>query len=399
MWHRNYPRLQATVPNPVGVDVMSELTLKQVMGKQDLNRFIRVPWALYRDDPAWVPPLMQQVKERLSPRHNPYFDHADAAYFLAERDGRPVGRLSAQVCQLVQEYQGAGIGHFGMFECEDRQETADALFEAGSQWLRKNEMRRVMGPVDLSINDEIGMLVEGFERPPCVMMGHHLSYYKALVEQAGFKKEIDLFAYYKDIFEPFSERIERIMKWASSEVNMSIRAVARKDYDRELRNVLDIFRDAWCENWGYVPPTDAEVDHLIKQMRQVLDRGAVLLSEIDGELAGFIVVLPDVNEYLHDLDGRLAPLGWLRLLMRLKFSTCETVRVPLMGVRKKFQRTRVGAAVALALIDTLRNEHMPSGAKYCEMSWILETNSPMRGIMESAGCKCDKVYRVFSKDL
>ena len=378
---------------------MTRLTLKQVEGSRDLKHFLRVPWALYGDDPAWVPPLMQQVKERLSRRHNPYFEHADAAYFLAERDGRPVGRISAQVCQLVQEYQETGTGHFGMFECENRQETADALFEAGAEWLRARDMQRVMGPVDLSINDEIGMLVEGFSRSPCVMMGHHLPYYQSLLEKAGFRKEIDLFAYYKDIAQPFSARIEKIMQWASNEVNMNIRAVARKDYDKELRNVLDIFRDAWCDNWGYVPPTDTEVDHLIKQMRQVLDRGAVLLSEVDGELAGFIVVLPNVNEYLHDLDGRLLPLGWLRLLKRLKFSTCNTVRVPLMGVRKRFQRTRVGAAVALALIDTLRKEYMPSGARYCEMSWILETNSPMRGIMESAGCERDKVYRVFSKEL
>ena len=378
---------------------MNGLTLTQVDHSRGLKRFLRVPWALYGSDPAWVPPLLQQVKERLSPRHNPYFEHADAAYFLAERDGQPVGRISTQVCQLVQEYQEPGTGHFGMFECEDRQETADALFEAGSAWLRKRDMHRVMGPIDLSINDEIGMLVDGFARPPCLMMGHHLPYYQTLVERAGFRKEFDLFAYYKDICEPFSDRIEKIMKWASNDMNMNIRAVARKDYDRELRNVLDIFRDAWCDNWGYVPPTDAEVDHLIKQMRQVLDRGAVLMSEIDGELAGFIVVLPDINEFLPDLDGRLIPFGWLRLLMRLKFSTCDTVRVPLMGVRKKFQRTRAGAAVSLALIDTLRKEYMPAGARYCEMSWILETNSPMRGIMESAGCQRDKVYRVFTKNL
>jgi len=387
------------VSDAPGFLFMTSLTLKQVDGSRDLKRFLRVPWGLYGDDPAWVPPLLQKVKERLSPRHSPYFEHADAAYFLAERNGKPVGRLSAQICQLVQKYQDEGTGHFGMFECEDRQETADALFDAGEAWLRQRDMRRVMGPIDLSINDEIGMLVEGFGRSPCVMMGHHLPYYQTLVERSGFSKEIDLYAYYKPVCEPFTDRIERLIKWASSDINMNIRVVLKKDYDRELRNVLDIFRDAWCDNWGYVPPTDAEVDHLIKQMRQVLDRGAVLLSEIDGELAGFIVVLPDVNEYLRDLDGRLAPFGWLRLLTRLKFSTCETVRVPLMGVRKKFQRKRIGAAVALALIDTVRRNHLPAGAKHCEMSWILETNSPMRGIMESAGCARDKVYRVFSKDL
>jgi hypothetical protein len=219
------------------------------------------------------------------------------------------------------------------------------------------------------------------------------------MEKAGYQKEIDLYAYFKDVTLPFSDRIERMMGREWNGVSLNIRAVAKKDYDRELRLVLDIFRDAWSENWGYVPPTVAEVDHLINQMRLVLDRGAVIVSEIDGELAGFIVVLPNVNEFLRDLNGRLLPLGWLRLLMRLKFSQCDTIRVPLMGVRKQFQRTRTGAAIALAMIDACRKEFVPRGVKYCEMSWILENNSPMRGILESAGCARDKVYRVFSKDL
>ena len=381
------------------VDGMTSLSIKQVDRHRDRKRFLHVPWSLYGNDPAWVPPLLTQLRERISRRRNPYFEHADAAYFLAERDGKPVGRISAQVCELVQKYQGAGTGHFGMFECEDRQETANALFAAGEAWLSERNMTRVMGPVDFSINDEIGMLVEGFERSPCVMMGHHLPYYLQLMEQAGFQKEIDLFAYYKDITQPFSDRIERIMSWAADGVSMNIRAVAKKDYDRELRLVLDIFRDAWSENWGYVPPTVAEVDHLINQMRLVLDRGAVMVTEIDGELAGFIVVLPNVNEFIGDLNGRLLPLGWLKLLLRLKFSQCDTVRVPLMGIRKRFQKTRAGAAIALAMIDVCRNEFVPRGAKHCEMSWILENNSPMRGILESAGCDRDKVYRVFSKDL
>jgi len=378
---------------------MTSLSLRQVNGYRDRKCFLHVPWSLYANDPAWVPPLLTQLRERISRRRNPYFEHADAAYFVAERDGRPVGRISAQVCELVQKYQGAGTGHFGMFECEDRQETANALFDAGESWLRERKMQRVMGPVDFSINDEIGMLVEGFERAPCVMMGHHLPYYLPLMEQAGYQKEIDLYAYFKDVTLPFSDRIERIMGREWNGVSLNIRAVAKKDYDRELRLVLDIFRDAWSENWGYVPPTVAEVDHLINQMRLVLDRGAVIVSEIDGELAGFIVVLPNVNEFLRDLNGRLLPLGWLRLLMRLKFSQCDTIRVPLMGVRKQFQRTRTGAAIVLAMIDACRKEFVPRGVKYCEMSWILENNSPMRGILESAGCARDKVYRVFSKDL
>jgi len=378
---------------------MTSLRIRQVEGHRDRERFLHVPWSLYANDPAWVPPLLTQLRERLSRRRNPYFEHADAAYFLAERDGRAVGRVSAQVCDLVQKYQGPGTGHFGMFECEDSQETANALFAAGEGWLRERKMKRILGPVDFSINDEIGMLVDGFDRAPCVMMGHHLPYYLPLMEQAGFDKEIDLFAYFKDVTKPFSSRIEKIMRWASSGISMNIRIVAKKDYDRELRLVLDLFREAWSDNWGYVPPTVAEVDHLIDQMRLVLDRGAVIVADIDGELSGFIVVLPDVNEFLRDLNGRLLPLGWLRLLMRLKFSQCDTVRVPLMGIRKRFQRTRAGAALALALIKACRDEFLPRGVTHCEMSWILENNSPMRGILETAGCERDKVYRVFSKDL
>ncbi|MGI9473653.1 MAG: hypothetical protein ACR2NZ_19070 [Rubripirellula sp.] len=378
---------------------MNGLVVQPVESRRDRKRFLRLPWSLYAEDSAWVPPLLVQLRARLSRSRNPYFSHAEAAFFLATRNGKPVGRISAQVCQLAQQYQEQGLGHYGLFECEDNKETARALFAAAGDWLREKGMHRMMGPFDLSINDEVGMLVEGFERPPCVMMGHHLEYYQNLVRSSGFEKEMDLYAYYQSVDEPYSERIERILRRAVESHDLQIRSLEKSNFDEEMRRVLSLFKDAWSENWGYVPPTQAEVDHLIAQIRVILDRGSVLLTEVEGELAGFMVVLPNVNEFLQDLDGKLFPIAWAKLLWRMKREKFKNVRVPLMGVRKQYQRSRIGAAIALSMIDVCRNRFLPLGVTHCEMSWILETNSPMRGILESAGCQSDKTYRVFVKTL
>ena len=366
---------------------------------RDLERFLRLPWSLYADDPAWIPPLLSQLRARTSLKKNPYFEHAEVAYFLAERDGEVVGRISAQVCQLAQKHQGPGTGHFGFFECENQTNTSNALLDAACDWLQRREMRRAIGPLDLSINDEIGMLVKGFERPPCVMMGHHHEYYQAMMESAGFEKEIDLYAYFHNIEQPFSDRIERLIERSRKTHNIDIRLVTKKNFDQEMRKVLELFKDAWSENWGYVPPTVAEVNHLIAQLRMLLDRGSVLIAEVDDEVAGVMVVLPNIYEFIDDLNGKLWPLGWVRLLWRMRYSKFNTVRVPLMGVRTKFQRSRIGAAIALSMIGICRDYLLPRGVKYCEMSWILESNAPMRGILESAGCQRDKTYRVYKKNL
>jgi GNAT superfamily N-acetyltransferase len=354
---------------------------------------------MYADDPHWVPPLLSPIRDRLDSWRNPYFEHADVACFLAKRDGEPVGRISAQVCQLAQQFHGHGSGHFGFFECEDSQATANVLFDAAQNWLKRRRMTRMLGPFDLSINDEVGLLVEGFDRPPSFLMGHHRPYYQTLMEGTGLQKEMDVYAYYLDITRPYTDRIQRIVQRASRDQRIVVRPIDKKNFARELRHVLEVFKAGWADNWGFVPPTTAEVDYLIRSIRRPLDRGAVMLTEVEGELAGFMVVLPNLNELIRDLDGKLFPIGWLRLLWRLKFGPCHSVRVPLMGVHKQHQKTRLGAAIALSMIDRCRRDFLLKGVTHCEMSWILETNTSMRSILDAAGCERDKCYRFYSKRL
>jgi len=379
--------------------VAQDLMVHRVETRRDRDRFLRLPGSLYAGDPAWIPPLSALLRARLSPKKNPYFRHADMACFLAERGGRVVGRISAQVCQLVQQHHGQGTGHYGLFECENRQSTARALFDVAERWLKDRGMVRMLGPFDLSINDELGMLVDGYESPPFVMMGHHQDYYPPLLEDVGLDKEIDLHAFHLDISKAYTDRIQRIVQRASRDERITIRPVARRDQDRELRHVLDVFKDAWADNWGYVPPTDAEVEHLIRQLRPLLDRGLVIMADVSGELAGFMIVLPNLNEFISDLGGRLLPTGWLRLLWRLRYARFDSIRVPLMGICSKFHDTRIGASVAISMIDRCRASFLRQGVTQCEMSWVLESNDAMRGILNAAGCHPYKCYRVFSKSL
>lgn len=375
----------------------SGTVVRQIDSGRDRKRFIQLPWSLYGNDPAWIPPLMRLARDRICPRRNPYFQHADVAFFLAERDGQVVGRISAQVCALSQIHHGNGTGHFGLFDCENCPQTAGLLFEAAERWLKSKGMSRLLGPFDLSINDEAGMLVDGFQHPPYVLMGHHHAYYGPLLEGLGMRKEIDMHAFYLDISRQYTRRIERIVQRAALDTRISVEVVKKKDFARELRTILDIFRESWRDNWGYVPPTNEEVDHLISQIRRLLERGCMVVADVENERAGFMIVLPNLNELIGDLNGRLFPTGWMKLLWRLNFAAFKSVRVPLMGMRKKHQNTRLGASTSLLMIDRCRASLLPKGIKDCEMSWVLESNAPMRGILEAAGCEPYKCYRIFER--
>jgi hypothetical protein len=343
--------------------------------------------------------LLAELRNRLNPRKNAFFEHAEVVLFLAERDGKTVGRISAQVCELAQVHQGRGTGHFGFFECEDSQKTADGLFRAAERWLTQKGMTRAVGPFSLSINDETGLLVDGFHRPPSVLMGHHRPYYESLLDGVGLQKEKDLYAYYLDITRSYPDRIRRILDAADRNKKIRVRPVNRRYIGRELGVMLQIFNEAWEDNWGFIPFTPAEVAHLAQDIKHLIRTDAVLLTEVDGETAGFAVMLPNLNEVTRDLDGKLFPTGWLRLLWHMKFPRYRSVRVALLGLRKRYHRSHTGAAIAFLMIDRLRQISLPKGVTHCEMSWILEDNMPMRGILDALGSKQDKTYRVYSKRL
>ena len=372
------------------------LRIIPVEGGRGLRNFIRLPWSIYADDPAWVPPLLVERREHLSKR-NPFFEHAKWRFWLAFRGERPVGRISAQVDQLhLQRYEDS-TGFFGLLEAEDNEETFQVLMDTAEKWLINQGMRRILGPFNLSINQECGLLVEGFDSPPMVMMGHAPPYYGARLEENGYRKEKDLLAYTIDIDFELTKAMRTVIKRAARRVN--IRSLRKERFREELEILQDIFEDAWSENWGFVPFTKAEFRHLGQHLKHLVHEDYVQIAEVDGSPDAMIVGVPNVNEVIKDLNGRLLPFGWLKLLWRLKVSRPQTARVPLMGVRKRHHNSLLGAALAVMVVERVRRLGVKHGAKKVELSWILDDNRGMRNILESIGGVVYKRYRIFAKDL
>jgi hypothetical protein len=372
------------------------LRIAPVAGRRLMRNFIEMPWLLYVNDPSWVPPMIIERQWHLS-KKNPYFEHADFQAWVAYRGERMVGRISAQVDQLhLQRYQDA-TGFFGFLESEDDAETFRALFEAAEVWLRQKGMRRISGPFNLSINDECGLLVEGFDSPPPIMLGHALPYYGLRVEEQGYVREQDLLAYrvHPDISPP--RQLEALSKRFSGRV--TVRTMRRERFKEELDIIREIFEDAWSENWGFVPFTTAEFTELGKNLKFLVASESVRIAEIDGEPAAMMVMFPNINEAIRDLNGRLLPFGWLKLLWRLKVVGIKSARVPLLGVRRCYQGSMLGAALALMVIAPLHVRARKLGIMEVDMSWILEQNQGMRKIIESVGCDLYKRYRIYQKDL
>lgn len=373
------------------------LRIVPVSNKADLAEFIRLPAAIFKDDPQWIPPLFLERKIHLSPKHNPYFQHAKSQSWLAWRGDVAVGRISAQVDQMHLAQHHDATGFFGMLDAEDNQETFGALIITAEQWLAEQGMRRVRGPFNLSINEETGLLIDGFADPPVFMMSHALPYYRERIEQCGYHKAADTLAYLINPNFVAPPVMQRLLKMASERV--TVRTLDRSRFDDEIMLLRDIFNDAWSENWGFVPFTEAEFKALGQNLKFLLHDEYIQIAEVDGEAAGFIIGMPNINEAIRDLKGKLFPFGWLKLIWRLKIKGPASGRVPLMGVRKKFQKTRLGPGLAFLIIEEVRNELHKRGAHRLELSWILEDNAGMRNIIESIGGTAYKRYRVYERDL
>ena len=373
-----------------------ELSITQVRNGTQLRDFLQLPAAMYAEDPHWIAPLGFEQRQRYS-KKNPFFQHAKWCAWVAYRDRKAVGRISAQIDQLHLERYCDNTGHFGSLEAENDPELFAALFEAAQQWLRSESMQRVTGPFNLSINEECGLLVEGFDTPPCIMMGHARPFYAQQIEALGFDKAKDVLAYRiaPDFEAP--QVMRTLAERAGARVQ--VRPLHRKALGEELQLLRDIFNDAWSENWGFVPFTEAEFNEVGKAMTLLLDDDFVQIAEVDGEAAAMIIALPNVNEAIRDLHGRLLPFGWAKLLWRLKVSFPRSARIPLMGVRKKYQHSRLGPTLAFMVIDALRRPVIRRGINEVEMSWILEDNSAMRNIIESLGGMAYKRYRLYEKPL
>ena len=372
------------------------LTIKPVTGRYTQRRFFKMPWSIYQDDPAWVPPLIMDLEHQFAPE-NPYFAHARMQSWLAFRGTRAVGRISAQIDRLHLEYQHEQCGFFGMLEAEDRSETFAALLNTAQAWLQAQGMKSIMGPFNLSINQECGLLTSGFESPPYIMMGHAKPYYSRRISEQGYSPRKELLAY--TVRTDFTPPRAMLALTRRVKKNIHIRPLNRSRFNEELQIIGDIFNDAWSENWGFIPLTKAELEAMGKDLKLLVDKQFIQIAEVDGQPAAMIVALPNINEIITDLNGRLLPLGWLKLLWRLKVKHPKTVRIALMGVKKQYQHQLIGAALAFLVIDAVRHRVIKKGVTDVEMSWILEDNREMRKFLEAAGSRISKRYTIYHKEI
>ncbi len=381
--------------NP-SVSNLQQIQIVPVTTRRELKSFIRLPWSIYAADPQWIPPLLFERRQHLS-KQNPYFAHADWRSWLAWRQHRSVGRISAQVDQLHLQLHQDATGFFGMLEAVDDPAVFQALLTTAENWLRAQGLRRILGPFSLSINDECGLLVEGFDTPPAVMMGHAHPYYATRLEQQGYVKAKDLLAYRMVDDFVMSPAMQVVVRKAVNRVRL--RPLDRSQLEQDLALLRDIFNDSWSQNWNFVPFTEAEFRHMGRDLARLLPDDFVQIAEVDGVPAAMGILMPNLNEIIRDLNGRLLPFGWLKLLWRLKRAYPKTARVPLLGVRKRYQQSMLGAALAVLIIDGMRNAGKKRGIQEAELSWILEDNMKMRGLIEELGGTIYKRYRIYQKEL
>ena len=362
------------------------------------DQFLRLPWRLYSHDPVWVPNLLMLQREVIDPKKNPFFEHGEAQLYLAVKDGRPAGRISAHIDRLHNEYHGEKTGFFGFFESEDDAEVAAGLFETAESWLRDRGMERARGPMNFSVNEEVGMLVEGFEHPPMIAMTHSLPYYGGLVECAGYARAMDLYAYRWDIKTP-PERIMKVVEMARAAPGVRVRTVDMRHLRRDVDILLDIYNDTWKDNWGYVPATPREAHKMASDLRLIADKNIGIIAEIDGEPAGMILGLPNLYEAIRDFRGFINPWNAARLLWRLKIRKLETGRLLLFGVKPKYRRSRELVGLPFLLLYELYLASQKGRYQWGEMSWVLENNGELNAIMPKWDAYVYKRYRIYEKAL
>ena len=376
---------------------MPSVTVRPVSGKRDLNEFIRVPFRLHGGMP-WVPPLIMERKEFLDREKNPFFDHAEAEYFLAERDGEPVGRITAHVDERWTQFQGGNDGMFGFFESENDPETATALVEAATGWLRARGRERMLGPMDFTTNDECGMLIEGYERLPLVLEPWHPPYYRELLEALGMTKSMDLLMW--ELYlgtlkqgDRFHDFIHEAAQKSESEHGVTVRQMRKNDLEAEVTRFMEVYNEAWGPNWGFVPITEEEVAFQAKNLKPILDENWAMIAEREGEVVGAALTLPDINQVLAKMNGRVLPFGWWHFLTGRR--KINQVRVFALGVKPEYQHFGVAAALYVRHVETAARVRQKGG----EMGWILEVNEPMNRAMEGMGGKVVKRYRLYELPL
>jgi GNAT superfamily N-acetyltransferase len=380
------------------------ITLRPVRSKADRRAFVDYPFRLYADDPHWVPPLKGEALGLITPEKNGWYSHADAQLFLAEEDGRIVGRISAHIDTLAltmpaEQGFGPGVGQWGLMEA-DREDVFRALLAAAEGWLRDKGMTRALGPVSQSIWEEPGLLVDGFDHAPTVMMGHARPEYQGWIERAGYAPAKRLYTYDLDITQEFPPIVRRIIRSGEQNPRIRVREVDKSRFEEEAAIILAILNDAWSDNWGFVPLTEPEIRDVGVKLKPIVFNDLIRIAELDGRPVAFMITLPDLNEAIKPLGGRLLPFGWARLLLWLRRPRVRTMRVPLMGVVKELQASRLASQLAFMMIEYIRRASVERyGATRGEIGWILDDNQGMRSIAETIQSRINKTYVVYSKVL
>lgn len=371
-----------------------------VRTRADRAAFLDLPYRAYRNLPAWRAPLRFERAQQLDPRHNPGLAHIDHALFLARRGGQVVGRIAAMVNRLHLQQHGGATGHFGFLDTlVPDPDTVAALMQAAETWLAARGMTRVAGPFNFSINEECGLLIDGFETPPMMMMPHGRPDYAPAITALGFAKEIDIYAFQHVFADGYTipPQVQRLKSAFERDPALTIRPLNMKDFKADIDLVMDIFNDAWSQNWGFIPFQADQISTMAKEMKPLIHADALWIASINGQAAGFVLILPDINEIADGLDGRLLPLGWAQLLYRLKLRGPRRARLPLAGLRRGHHKTRRGLLAMTGAFEAAFAAQYRRGVREVESSWILETNRDLLNLVALYDMPRYKTYRIYGK--
>jgi GNAT superfamily N-acetyltransferase len=375
---------------------VSSIQIAEVSSEREREAFIKFPWRIYRNDPAWVPPLLMERKAFLDRKHHPFYEHGDAALFLARKNGQIVGRIMASDDPNYNSVHQSNVGCFGLFECFDDREVAVALFAAAEDWLRKRGRTEIMGPIDYSTNYVCGLLIDGFEHAPMLLTSHNRPYYAALIENCGFEKAKDWYAWWISEFPEPANRLRRIATARARRQSFTIRPINMRKIAEESERIRAVYNQAWQKNWGFVPFTEAEAEYLVKEMKQVIVPDLVLIAENCGQPVGFAIGVPDINAALRHVDGRLTRFGFPIGLIKLLYyrTKIPSGRLVALGVVEKYRRLGVAEALVLREMD----EALKRGWA-AELSMTLEDNALMNRFIEAIGASRYKTYRIYSRPI
>ena len=380
------------------------ITVRAVSSGADRKRFVDLAYRFNASDPNWIPPLRMEALELVTPGKNPFYEHAEQQLFLAERDGELVGRISAHIDHLLlgmpcEQGGGPGVGNWGLFEARD-ENVAAALIAAAEDWLRGKGMTSVMAPISCSIWEEPGLLIQGHDHPPTVMMGHDNAAYQGWIEPLGYAGIKDLLTYELDITQQFPPLVQRIVSSGERNPRIRIRKVDKNRFAEEAALILSILNDAWSDNWGFVPITASEIAYTGKKLKPIVFEDLIRVAEVEGEPVAFMITLPDLNEKLMTMGGSLWPFNWAKLLLWLRRPKSRTMRVPLMGVVKQLQSSRLASQLAFMMIEYIRRDATAKfGSTRGEFGWILADNQGMRAIAEAIQARINREYVIYEKAL